>query len=344
MTLVAMVILTGCGESNAPAASASKTPVDNVEPAAQAAPPVQNADAARSARSYPYKVGATIGMVADIVRQVVDDKGEVTNIIGEGVDPHLYKPTRNDVLTLMNSDVVFYSGLMLEGKMGDMLVKVATRGKKVYAVTELIDESFLLEPAEFAGHFDPHVWMDVKGWMKAVDAVAKALAEFDPSNAGAYQANAKAYNTELKKLDDYVLKVIASVPEKSRVLITAHDAFNYFGRAYKLEVKGIQGISTESESGLQDINRLVDFIVERDIKAVFVESSVSRKNVDALIEGAKSKGKEVKVGGELFSDAMGKPGSYEGTYIGMLDHNATIIARALGGEAPEKGMNGKLTH
>ena len=294
-------------------------------------------------RTYPYKVGTTVGMVADIVRNVAGDKGEVSNTIGEGVDPHLYKPTRNDVVALMNSDVVFYSGLLLEGKMSDALVKVAARGKAVHAVTELIDEKFLLEPEGMGGHFDPHVWMDVSGWMKGVEAVGKALSEYDPENAGQYQKNAAAFGQQLKKLDDYVKKIMSTVPEGKRVLVTAHDAFNYFGRAYGLEVLGIQGISTESESGLQDINRLVDLIVERKIGAIFVETSVSDKNVKALIEGAASKGATVKIGGSLFSDAMGKAGTYEGTYIGMIDHNATTIARALGGEAPEKGMQGKLS-
>lgn len=295
-------------------------------------------------KTYPYKVGSTISMVADIVAQVAGDKAEVTNIIGEGVDPHLYKPTRNDVLLLMRSDIIFYSGLMLEGKMADALIKVATRGTPVFAVTELLDEKFLLEPEEFAGHFDPHVWMDVKGWMKGVDVVAKSLGEWDSKNAEVYKANAATYNARLKSLDEYVARVIASVPKKSRVLVTAHDAFNYFGRAYDLEVVGIQGISTASQAGLQDINRIVDLLVKKNIRAVFVESSVSSKNIKALVEGAKSKGHVVVIGGELFSDAMGKAGTYEGTYIGMLDHNATTVARALGGKAPLEGLNGKLTH
>jgi manganese/zinc/iron transport system substrate-binding protein len=293
---------------------------------------------------YPYKAGSTIGMVADIVAQVAGDKAKVTNIIGEGVDPHLYKPTRNDILSLMRSDIIFYCGLMLEGKMADALIKVATRGKPVFAVTELLDEKFLLEPKEFAGHFDPHVWMDVRGWMKGVDVVAKTLSEWDPKNAAAYKANAASYNAKLKGLDEYVARAISTIPKRSRVLVTAHDAFNYFGRAYEIDVVGIQGISTASQAGLQDLNRIVDLLVKRDIKAVFVESSVSEKNVRALVEGAKSKGHHVFIGGKLFSDAMGRPGTYEGTYFGMLDHNATTVARALGGKAPVKGMNGKLTH
>lgn len=294
-------------------------------------------------RSYPYKVTTTVGMVSDIVSQVAGDKAKVTGIIGEGVDPHLYKPTRNDVAALLGADVVFYSGLMLEGKMADTLIKVARNGKPVYAVTELVDEKFLLEPPEFQGHFDPHLWMDARAWGKGVEAVARALGQFDPKNSEFYEKNAAQYRTEIDKLDAYARKSIASIPEKSRVLITAHDAFNYFGRAYGIQVKGIQGISTESEAGLQDIIKLVDFIVAHDVKAVFVESSVADKNVRALVDGARSRGKEVRIGGTLFSDAMGAPGTYEGTYIGMIDHNVTSIARALGGNAPDKGMQGKLS-
>lgn len=291
----------------------------------------------------PYTVAATVGMVADIVREVAGEHAKVTGIIGSGVDPHLYNASRNDVNTLLAADVIFYSGLMLEGKMADALIKVATRGKPVYAVTKLIDESFLLEPPEFKGHFDPHVWMDVHGWSMAVEQVAISLGEFDPDHASDYQSNASSLIAELEKLDAYVRTSISTIPEATRVLVTAHDAFNYFGRAYDIEVLGIQGISTESEAGLEDINRLVSLLVERNIRAVFVETSVADKNVRALIEGAKSRGWEVTIGGSLFSDAMGASGTYEGTYIGMLDHNATIITRALEGDAPERGMNGKLT-
>jgi manganese/zinc/iron transport system substrate-binding protein len=194
-----------------------------------------------------------------------------------------------------------------------------------------------------AQHYDPHVWMDVRGWMKAVTVVEQALSEFDPDNAAVYQANAAAYIAELEALDAYVRKVIASIPENQRVLVTAHDAFNYLGRAYGLDVRGIQGLSTESEAGVQDIEKLIDFLVKRGLPAVFVETSVADKNVRALVEGAKARGHDVGIGGELFSDAMGEPGTYEGTYIGMIDHNATTIARALGGSAPARGMQGQLT-
>jgi manganese/zinc/iron transport system substrate-binding protein len=295
-------------------------------------------------RQYPYQATATVGMITDIVRNVAGDKAEVQGIIGEGVDPHLYKPTRADVVKLSEADIVFYNGLMLEGKMGDVLVRVARTGKPVYAVTEAILDQGDYVMTDEAEHYDPHVWMDVAGWIRAVGVVADALSEYDAANAAHYQSNADAYIRQLKKLDAYAKQVIGSIPENQRVLVTAHDAFSYLGRAYNLDVRGIQGLSTESEAGLQDIEQLVQFLVDRNIPAVFVETSVADKNVRALVEGAKAKGHTVRIGGELFSDAMGETGTYEGTYIGMIDHNVTTIARALGGKAPEGGMQGKLSH
>jgi manganese/zinc/iron transport system substrate-binding protein len=289
-----------------------------------------------------YTIVTTCGMVTDIVREVAGNKAKVAGLMGEGVDPHLYKPTRDDVAKLLQADVVFYSGLMLEGRMTDTFLKVSRKGTPVFAVTELLDEKFLLEPPEFAGHTDPHVWMDVKGWMDAVKVVARSLGEVDAGNAAYYQQNADRYVAQLAKLNDYAKQALASIPKERRVLITAHDAFNYFGRAYDIDVRGIQGISTESEAGVADINKLVDFIVIKKIPAIFVESSVSDKNIRALVEGSKSRGHDVRIGGQLFSDAMGRPGTYEGTYIGMIDHNVTTITRALGGQAPERGLNGKL--
>lgn len=295
-------------------------------------------------RSYPFNTAATVGMIADIVRNVAGDKAVVHGIIGEGVDPHVYKPSRPDVVVLSESDIVFYNGLMLEGKMGDVLIRVARKGKLVHAVTEEILDGgdYVMTDAE--EHYDPHVWMDVQGWIKATDVVAKALAEYDSENAEYYKANGAKYKKELVKLDAYAKRVVSSIPEKQRVLVTAHDAFNYMGRAYGLKVMGIQGMSTESEAGVKRIEDLVSYLSENSIPAVFVESSVSDKNVKALVEGSKAKGHSIRIGGELFSDAMGASGTYEGTYIGMIDHNVTVLTRALGGEAPKKGLNGKLSH
>ncbi|MDF1850037.1 MAG: zinc ABC transporter substrate-binding protein [Verrucomicrobiales bacterium] len=296
------------------------------------------------AREGKIQITATVGMIADIVREVAGERAEVTGLIGEGVDPHLYKPTSSDIKSFQSADIIFYNGLMLEGKMSDVLVRLARNGKPVYAVTDEIlgQEGYIITDEE--EHYDPHVWMDVSGWMRAVKVVADALSEFDPEGAETYQANSTQYLAELEKLEAYAQKVIGSIPEDKRVLVTAHDAFGYMARAYGLEVKGIQGLSTESEAGVKDIEDLVTFLVERGIPAVFVESSVSDKNIRALVEGAKAKGHAVVIGGELFSDAMGATGTYEGTYLGMIDHNVTTIARALGGEAPEKGLNEKLSH
>jgi manganese/zinc/iron transport system substrate-binding protein len=195
---------------------------------------------------------------------------------------------------------------------------------------------------EGSNHHDPHVWMDVTGWMSAVQTVAEALSRFDAPNAATYRANAERYSAQLRELDAYARRVLASIPKEQRVLVTAHDAFHYLGRAYGIEVRGIQGLSTESEAGVKDIEDLVNFLAERRIPAVFVETSVADKNVRALVEGTRARGHAVRIGGSLFSDAMGATGTYEGTYIGMIDHNVTTIARALGGDAPEGGMNGKL--
>lgn len=307
-----------------------------------AATSARTAPAAPNGRPDNYTIVTTCGMVTDIVREVAGDQANVTGLMGEGVDPHLYKPTRDDVVKLLQADVVFYAGLLLEGRMTDTFLKVARRGTPVFAVTELLDEQFLLEPPEFAGHTDPHVWMDVAGWREAVNVVARSLGEVDAANAVYYAQNAERYRAQLTRLDDYAKHALASIPKERRVLITAHDAFNYFGRAYDIEVRGIQGLSTESEAGVADINHLVDFIVERRIPAIFVESSVSDKNIQALVEGSRARGHAVRIGGQLFSDAMGRPGTYEGTYIGMLDHNITRITRALGGQAPERGLHGRL--
>ncbi|MBL4699970.1 MAG: zinc ABC transporter substrate-binding protein [Phycisphaeraceae bacterium] len=293
-------------------------------------------------KGLAFTIVCTTGMVADIVRQVAGDKAVVSNLMGEGVDPHLYKPTRGDLVKMVKSDVIFYSGLLLEGRMTEAFVRAARSGKPVYAVTELLDHEKLLKPAGSAGHPDPHVWMDVSAWSQCVQVVALSLAEFDPAHRSQYLANAQAYRKELAKLHDYAVQTIATIPQQQRVLITAHDAFNYFGQAYNLKVKGIQGLSTESEAGLDDINKLIDMIVASGIKAVFVETSVSDKNIRALLEGAKSRGHELKIGGSLFSDAMGQGGTYEGSYMGMLDHNITTIVHALGGRAPPRGLHGKL--
>lgn len=278
------------------------------------------------AGAYPINVVCTTGMVADLVRNVGGDKVKVTQIMGEGVDPHLYKASPGDVNLLNDAEVIFYSGLHLEGKMADVFVRMA-RKKPTFAVTEYIPEGRVLDNAE--GAYDPHLWFDVSLWKEAAGVVRDALKAFDPKNADGYQSRADAYQAELVKLHDHAKTQLATIPKERRVLVTAHDAFRYFGRAYDIEVKGIQGISTESEAGVKEINALVDLLVQKQIKAVFVESSVSDKNIKALLEGCGAKGHKVAIGGELFSDAMGKDGTPEGTYIGMVRHNVDTIVKAL---------------
>lgn len=300
-----------------------------------------NFGAAAQDRS-PLNVVTTTGMIADLARTVGAERVRVTQLMGAGVDPHLYKATRSDIAAMLGADIVFYNGLLLEGKLSDALVRIATSGKPVFAVTELMDESALLQLDGADGHFDPHVWMDPRAWSKAVEVVRDKLAQRDPSGASLYRANAAKLHSDIEALDAYAERVLTSVPPDRRVLVTAHDAFNYFGRRYGFEVLGIQGVSTESEAGLRQIETLVGVLVDRKIPAVFVESTISERSVRALIAGAKAKGRDVTIGGELFSDAMGKPGTYEGTYVGMIDHNVTTIARALGVDAPSKGLNGRL--
>lgn len=293
----------------------------------------------------PIRIVVTTGMVADLVRHVTGDHAEVTALIGSGVDPHLFKATRNDIKRLQEAQIVFYSGLMLEGRMQDALRQVNRPNRPVVAVTDHLvkhDKTYLRSPPEFEGHYDPHVWMDVSAWSRCLDLVTETLSAYDPAHASDYQRNAADYQAELAKLHDYVCEVIKSIPTSQRVLVTAHDAFGYFGRAYGIDVRSVQGVTTESEAGVSDINRLVDFLVERNLPAIFVETSVNEKNIRAVIEGTMSRGVTVNVGGELYSDAMGQEGTYEGTYIGMIDHNATQIARALGGKAPETGFAGRL--
>lgn len=300
------------------------------------------ADSAKRDPSQPYKIATTCGMLTDIVRQVAGDHADVHGLMNEGVDPHLFKPTRDDMNALFDADIVFYVGLNLEGRMSDAFVAVSRAEIPVFAVSEALEESYLREPPEFAGHYDPHIWMDVAAWSQCVGYIAERLAEFDPPHAEEYRANAKTYRGQLAALHEYAKTSIASIPESSRVLITAHDAFGYFSEAYGIPVRALQGISTESEASVDDLNQLVNFIVERKIPAIFVESSVSQEGVKAIIEGSSSRGAKVVIGGELFSDAMGAGGTYAGTYIGMIDHNVTTITRALGGAVPSGGFQEQL--
>lgn len=286
-------------------------------------------------------VVATTGMIADAARAIGGDLVEVRALMGPGVDPHGYRQTRSDIVAMANADLVLWNGLSLEAQMEEFLNGLA-KGNAVVAVTADIPQDQLLAFEGHAGRFDPHLWMDPRLWAQAVGAVRDALIAVHPEGAASFTDNAAAYLASIEALAGYTTEVLSTVPDSGRVVLSSHDAFNYFGRAHGFEVLGIQGISTESEAGLQRISELVDMLVARNIGAIFVETSVSDRNIRALIEGAESRGHTVVIGGQLYSDAMGEPGSYEGTYIGMIDHNATTIARALGGQAPATGMQGLL--
>ncbi|HSK87662.1 MAG TPA: zinc ABC transporter substrate-binding protein [Anaerolineales bacterium] len=277
-------------------------------------------------------VVTTTGMIADMAVNIGGDRVQVTALMGPGVDPHLYKASEGDVRLLQEADVIFYNGLHLESQLGEVLERMNDFGVKTVAVTDKIDRSLLQSPPEFAGNYDPHIWFDVTLWMQAAEQVKETLLEIDPASGSEYQANAEAYLTELEDLHQYVLEQANRIPAEQRILVTAHDAFNYFGRAYGFEVRGLQGISTEAQAGTADVQELAKFIVEKQIPAVFVESSVPQRNVEAVQAAVEAQGFDVKIGGSLFSDAMGTKGTPEGTYIGMVRHNIDTIAAALTGE------------
>ena len=289
----------------------------------------------------PLKVVATTGMIADAARQVGGDLVEVKALMGPGVDPHAYRQTRSDIVAMTRADLVLWHGLYLEAQM-EAFFHDLSRKRSVVAVAEALPKGLLRGHDDYADKFDPHVWMDPELWKLVVVSVQSALSEARPEAAMTFADNAEAHLKDLDGLADYGQMVLEQVPAGNRVLVTAHDAFGYFGQGYGFEVMGLQGISTQSEAGLNRIGELVDTLVERNVGAVFVETSVADRIMKALIEGAAAQCHTVKIGGELYSDAMGADGTYEGTYIGMLDHNFTTIAAALGAEVPAGGMDGKL--
>ncbi len=274
------------------------------------------------------RVVTTTGILADAVKNITGDAADVEAVMGSGVDPHLYKATQGDLNKLTDADLIVYNGLHLEGKMGEVLGKLS-RFKSVVAGADGIPEENLLRLPEFQDAHDPHIWFDVALWQKVVEHLSIKIQEKDPQNAALYKQRTEEYLKKLSALDAEAKQRIASIPAKQRILITAHDAFGYFGRAYKIQVKGLQGISTVSEFGLQDVSSLVRFIVDNNVKAVFVESSVSPKAIEAVVQGCKKRGHKVKIGGTLYSDALGAAGTPEGTYEGMVRYNVSNIVGAL---------------
>jgi manganese/zinc/iron transport system substrate-binding protein len=290
----------------------------------------------------PRNVLATVGMVGDAVREISGGRIQATTLIGEGVDPHLFRPTRADIARLLNADAIFANGHRLEGRMGDVLDRARAAGKPVLLMAESLPRDRLRANPDYPDAADPHVWMDPSLWADAAVSVAEALSRLMPDARDSFADNLQAFRTRLLRLDAYARDSLATVPANARLLVTAHDAFAYFGARYGLELESIQGLSTEAEANLSAIEALVTKLVERRVPAVFAETSVPDRAVRALIEGAGARGQRVALGGNLFSDAMGPAGTYVGTYEGMLDHNITTIARALGGTAPARGLNGRL--
>jgi manganese/zinc/iron transport system substrate-binding protein len=279
-----------------------------------------------AAANGTIRVTATVGMVGDAVANIGGDLVDITTLMGPGVDPHLYKPSANDIDALGDTDLIVYGGLHLEGRMVELFEKIHELGIPTVPVAEAIPEDRLLL---LGGNHDPHVWFSVPLWRLAVEAARDALIEHVPDHGDTFATNAAAYDEELATLDAYVRERTATVPEERRVLITAHDAFGYFGDEYGYEVHAIQGFSTATEAGAGDIQDLADFITQREIPAIFVESSVPPSTIEALREATRSRGWQVAIGGELFSDAMGTAGTPEGTYIGMVEHNIDTIVTGL---------------
>lgn len=280
------------------------------------------------------RVVTTIGMISDLVERIGGEHVYVQGLMGPGVDPHLYKARAGDVRKLAEAQVIFYNGLHLEAAMGEVLEEMANRTRSV-AVTDEIDRALLLHPPEFKGAYDPHVWFDVELWMSAAHVIESTLVAYDPAHAAAYERNAAELQRELSELDAWVHEQVAQVPPELRVLVTAHDAFNYFGRAYGFRVLGLQGISTATEAGTADVQRLSEEIARLRIPAIFVESSIPRRTVEAVQAAVASRGFPVRIGGQLYSDALGSAGTPAGNYPGMVRHNVRTIVDALRREVAE---------
>ena len=282
----------------------------------------------------PVRVVATTSMIADLAREIGGDRAEVEGLMGPGVDPHLYRPRESDVARLVGADLVLHNGLDLEGKMGEVFQQVEGRGIAARAVAEAVPVASRLAPPEFEGRPDPHVWMDVSLWKRVAAEIADAFIALDPTSADGYRARLAAYETELDSLDAYVRGRIAEIPPERRILVTAHDAFNYFGRAYGVDVRGLQGLSTATEAGAADVRDLAAFVADRQVPAMFVESSVPPRSIEAVLAAVRARGGTAEIGGNLYSDALGDADGDAGTYLGMIRHNVdTIVAGLAGGGA-----------
>lgn len=274
-------------------------------------------------------VVTTTTMITDLVKNIGGDDVNIEGLMGSGVDPHLYKASEGDVAKLVKADIIFYNGLHLEGKLVEVFEKMGSKTKTPIALGEELDKNTLIGSDYFASNFDPHVWFDIEYFKQFAKKVTEVLSEKDPKHAENYKANETAYLNKLEMLQSKLKGIIETLPKDKRILVTAHDAFNYFGKAFNFEVVGLQGLSTATEAGVQDVQKLSAFIIEKNIKAIFVESSVPKRTIEALQAAVKSKGHEVEIGGTLYSDALGNAGTAEGTYIGMFEYNVKTIVNAL---------------
>ena len=272
-------------------------------------------------------VVTTTTMITDLVKNIGGDEINLQGLMGSGVDPHLYKASEGDVTKLANADIIFYNGLHLEGKLVEVFEKM--KGKKTIAISDAIDTSTLIGSDYFASNYDPHIWFNIEYWKQATSFVVATLSETIPGKKELFEANGSNYIEKLNALKSEIEATISSLPKEQRILVTAHDAFNYFGKSFNFEVVGLQGLSTATEAGVQDVQKLSAFIIENKVKAIFVESSVPQRTIEALQAAVKSKGHEVEIGGTLYSDALGNTGTVEGTYIGMFKYNVNTIVSAL---------------
>lgn len=281
----------------------------------------------KSQSNGKLNVVTTTTIITDLVNNIGGDRVNISGLMGSGVDPHLYKASEGDVTKLVNADIIFFNGLHLEGKLVDVFEKMKTQTP--IALGDVLDKSQLIGSDYFASNYDPHVWFNIDYFKQFADKVTEVLVEKDPENANYYRINKEIYFKKLDVLKTEVLNLIETLPAEKRILVTAHDAFNYFGSAYDFNVVGLQGLSTATEAGVKDVQKLSAFIIERKIKAIFVETSVPRRTIEALKAAVNSKGQDVEIGGTLFSDALGNIGTIEGTYIGMYQYNVETIVNAL---------------
>lgn len=274
-------------------------------------------------------VVTTTSTITDLVKNIAGNNVNIEGLMGSGVDPHLYKASGGDVTKLANADIIFYNGLHLEGKLVEVFEKMHNNKTKTIAIASAIDKNTLISSASFASNYDPHIWFNVEYWIQATHFITKQLIAAAPEHTSIFKKNANTYVEKLKALQVKLKNKIATLPKEKRILVTAHDAFNYFGKSFNFEVVGLQGLSTATEAGVKDVQKLASFIIEKNVKAVFIESSVPKRTIEALQAAVSSKNHEVNIGGTLYSDALGNPNTVEGTYIGMFEYNVNTIVNAL---------------